>query len=460
MSHQAVVIGGGISGLSAAYYLAKGGIRPVLLERRPRAGGVIQTVVEQGCVLEEGPDGFMAAKPWAMNLIRELGLADQVMGSNDHSRVTYIVKNGKLVPMPEGLMMMVPTKILPLVETRLLSWRAKVRMGLEFFRQPPAKPLPDRSVYEFLLDHYGEECIDYLAEPLLAGVYGGDPREMSVNSVLARFVDIETKYGSLTRGVLATPRPKSPGGSFLLTLKPGLGALIDALKPSADTVQANVESIERAGNGFRVRVNGDWMEAGQIVLATTACEAAPLVQGLQPELAALLGGIPYTSSVTLSLGYIARTFDHPLQGHGFLVPKKERKFIFGCTWVGNKFDHRVPPNMVVLRCFLGGNALGLSDEAIVDAARSELNRIMGLEAEPVFHNVARWPNAMAQYTVGHAQRVERMEQLAREIPGFHLAGNAYHGIGIPDCVHMGQEAAAKIIAGYEPALYTPKPQPA
>lgn len=455
MQHKAIIIGGGISGLSAAYYLARGGIRPLLLERRPRVGGVIQTVVNQGCILEEGPDGFMAAKPWAMNLIREVGLANEVMGSNDHSRVTYIVKKGTLVPMPEGLMMMVPTKILPLVETPLLSWGAKLHMGLEFFRQPPATPLPDRSVYEFLLDHYGEECIDYLAEPLLAGVYGGDPREMSVSSVLARFVEIEAKYGSLTRGVLATPRPKSSGGSFLLTLKPGLGALIDALKPSADTVQANVETIERTGGGFRVRADGDWMEAGHVVLATTACEAAPLIQALQPELASLLAGIPYTSSVTLSLGYLARTFDHPLQGHGFLVPKKERKFIFGCTWVGNKFDHRVPANMVVLRCFLGGDAIGLTDEAIIDAARSELNSIMGLEAEPVFHNVARWPNSMAQYTVGHAQRVERIEQLTREIPGLHLAGNAYRGIGIPDCVRMGQEAAAKIIAEYKP-----EPQPA
>jgi protoporphyrinogen/coproporphyrinogen III oxidase len=457
---KALIIGGGISGLSAAYYLSKAGIRPTLVECRPRVGGVIQTSVIQDCILEEGPDGFMAAKPWAMNLIRELGLDDQVMGSNDHSRVTYIVKKGKLVPMPEGLMMMVPTKILPLVETPLLSWGAKFRMGLEFFRQPPAKPLPDRSVYEFLLDHYGEECIDYLAEPLLAGVYGGDPRDMSVNSVLARFVEIETKYGSLTRGALATPRPKTSGGSFLLTLKPGLGALIDALKPSADTLQAKVESIERSGAGFRVRANGDWMEADHVVVATTACEAAPLVQALQPELAALLAGIPYTSSVTLSLGYIARTFDHPLQGHGFLVPKKERKFIFGCTWVGNKFDHRVPGSMVVLRCFLGGNAMDLSDEAIVDAARSELNSIMGLEAEPVFHNVARWRDSMAQYTVGHAERVERIEALAREIPGFHLAGNAYHGIGIPDCVRMGQEAAAKILASYEPAEYKPAPQPA
>ena len=450
MHHKVLIIGGGISGLSAAYYLSKAGIRPTLLERKPRVGGVIQTSVQQGCLLEEGPDGFMAAKPWAMNLIRELGLADQVIGSNDHSRITYIVKKGKLIPMPDGLMMMVPTKFLPLAETPLFSWGAKIRMGLEVFRQPPNSPQPDRSVYEFLLDHYGQESIDYLAEPLLAGVYGGDPHQMSVNSVLARFVEIESKYGSLTRGALASPRPPNPGGSFLQTLKGGLGQLIEALRPSADVIHANAEGLEQIGDGFRVRADGDWMEAEHVVLATPAHQA-PLGL-LNPELGSLLAGIPYTTSITLALGYRKNTFDHPLQGHGFLVPKKERKLMFGCTWVGNKFDYRVPPNMVVLRCFLGAEAMPLSDEELVDAARAELHSIMGVEAEPVFHNIARWPNSMAQYTVGHEKRIARIEKLVGQIPGLHLAGNAYHGIGIPDCVRMGQEAAIKISAGYKPEL--------
>ena len=450
MHHKVLIIGGGISGLSAAYYLSKVGIRPTLLERKPRVGGVIQTSLQQGCVLEEGPDGFMAAKPWAMNLIRELGLADQVIGSNDHSRITYIVKKGKLIPMPDGLMMMVPTKFLPLAETPLFSWGAKIRMGLEIFRQPPNSPQPDRSVYEFLLDHYGQESIDYLGEPLLAGVYGGDPHQMSVNSVLARFVEIESKYGSLTRGALASPRPPNPGGSFLQTLKGGLGQLIEALRPSADVIHANAEGLEQISDGFRVRVDGDWMEAEHVVLATPAHQA-PLGL-LNPELAGLLAGIPYTTSITLALGYRKNTFDHPLQGHGFLVPKKERQLMFGCTWVGNKFDYRVPPNMVVLRCFLGAEAMPLSDEELVDAARAELLSIMGVEAEPVFHNIARWPHSMAQYTVGHEKRIARIEEHVRQIPGLHLAGNAYHGIGIPDCVRMGQEAAIKISAGYKPEL--------
>jgi oxygen-dependent protoporphyrinogen oxidase len=458
--HKALIIGGGISGLSAAYYLSRAGIRPMLLERTSRIGGVMQTSVLQGCVLEQGPDGFLGAKPWAMNLIRELGLADQVIGSNDHSRITYIVKNGKLVRMPAGLMMLVPTKIMPMVRTPLLSWTAKIRLGLEVFRRPKG-PQPDRSVHDFLLDHYGQEYIDYLAEPLLAGVYGGDPREMSVDRVLARFAGLESKYGSLTRGARAQARPKGAkengaASPFLQTLKGGLGQLIqalnDALGPGADLVHANAEALEPTGaGGFRVRANGDWLEAEHVVLATPAHDGARLLASSEPELSRLLGGIPYTTSITLALGYRKATFDHPLNGHGFLVPKKERKYIFGCTWVGNKFNYRVPDDLVVLRCFLGGDAMPLSDDALVAAARAELRGIMNLEAEPVFHNIARWPDSMAQYTVGHDQRIARIEEMVRAIPGLYLAGNAYHGIGIPDCVRMGQEAATRIIAGYEPA---------
>jgi oxygen-dependent protoporphyrinogen oxidase len=236
--------------------------------------------------------------------------------------------------------------------------------------------------------------------------------------------------------------------------------LVEALRPSADVLQADAETVETKPDGFRVRANGDWLEAGHLVIATPAHNAAHVVQTLQPELASLLAGIPYTTSITLALGYRKNTFDHPLQGHGFLVPKLERKLMFGCTWVGNKFDYRVPPNMVVQRCFLGADAMPLSDEGLVDAARDELHSIMGVQAEPVFHNIARWPSAMAQYTVGHEKRVARIEELTRSIPGLYLAGNAYHGIGIPDCVRMGQEAATKIIAGHEAALCKREPQPA
>jgi oxygen-dependent protoporphyrinogen oxidase len=443
MPARVIIIGGGISGLSAAYYLNKSGIRPALFEKTPHLGGVIRTTVQQGCVIESGPDSFLAAKPHATDLIRELGLADQIIGSNDHLRITYILKNGKLVALPDGLMMMVPTKLRPLLGTRLLSWSAKLRMGAEYFRRPQSAPFPDRSVTDFLLDHYGQESIDYLAEPLLAGVYGGDPRKLSANSVLPRFVEIESKYGSLTRGVLAAPRPEG-SGSLFHTLQNGLGQLIDALRPSADVIQANVESLERTASAFRVRANGAWLEADHVVLATPAADAARLLQPCNRNLAGLLRDIPYNSSITLSLGYRRETFDHPLKGFGFLVPQRERQYLAACTWVGNKFSHRVPADMVLLRCFMGGNALAETDDALVEAARRELQSIMGLQAKPVFHSIARWPNAMAQYTVGHQRRVEEIESLARTIPGLHLAGNAYHGIGVPDCVRMGKEAAERI----------------
>ena len=442
---KVMIVGGGISGLSAAYYLNKAGERATLIERAPGLGGVVQTSVQEGCVIEAGPDSFLAAKPWAMDLIREVGLADQVIGSNDHQRTTYILKNDRLVALPEGIMMMVPTKIMPLVGTRLLGWGTKIRMGLELLRRPPKAPLADRSVYDFLLDHYGQESVDYLAEPLLAGVYGGDPREMSVNSVLARFVEIESKYGSLTRGVLAAPRPNGSGsGSLFRTLKNGLGQLVDALKGSADVVRGAVESLEKDGPGFRARVNGDWMTADHVVLATPAGDAARLLQAWNGELAALLQAIPYTSSVTLALGYRKDTFDHPLKGFGFLVPKRERKLMAACTWVGNKFSYRVPDDMVLLRCFMGGDALGQSDEALVEAARRELQSIMGLQAAPVFHSIARWPNSMAQYTVGHEKRQQQVESIVKGIPGLHLAGNGYRGIGLPDCIRASKEAATRI----------------
>ena len=229
---KTLIIGGGISGLSTAYYLTKAGASCSILESRPRLGGVIQTERVEGCTIEAGPDSFLSAKPAALELIKELGLADEVIGSNDHLRVTFVRKHGRLVPLPDGLMMMVPTKILPLVSTSLVSWGTKIRMGLELLRAP--KPhAGDQSVAAFIEEHYGAEAVDYLAEPLLSGIYGGSPQELSVKSVLPRFVDLATQYGSLTRGVLAERakakgRPANPAPLFR-TLKGGLGQMVSAV---------------------------------------------------------------------------------------------------------------------------------------------------------------------------------------------------------------------------------------
>jgi oxygen-dependent protoporphyrinogen oxidase len=451
-----VIVGGGISGLSAAYYLAKAGIGSTLIEQQPRLGGVIQTEIVEGCLLEAGPDSFLSAKPWARELARDLGLEHEIIGSNDHLRVTYVFRRGRLLPLPDGLMLMVPTRFLPLLTTPLLGWRTKLQMAAEFFRKPlPPRP-SDVSVAQFIREHYGQETVDYLAEPLLAGVYGGDAEQLSVASVLGRFLELERTYGSLTRGVLAERRrlrQERNAQPLFHTLRGGLGSLIHALaeatRSHTRTVAARATALERCENGYRVRTEDGLFPADCVVLACPAWQSAALVRSLDGELAALLEAIPYHSSVTVALGYDRRQFTRALDGFGFLVPRRERGRIIACTWVGTKFRHRVPEDKVVLRCFLGGGdegVLHLGDDELEACVRGELRRIMGLTAEPRFVRIARWPRSMAQYTLGHARRLEAIEMRLRNFPGLYLVGNAYYGIGIPDCVRLGRRAA-ECIAG-------------
>jgi oxygen-dependent protoporphyrinogen oxidase len=454
-----VIVGGGISGLSAAYYLARGGVPSTILESRPRLGGVIQTEHVEGCTIEAGPDSFLSAKPAALELIRELGLADQVIGSNDRLRVTYVRKGGRLLPLPDGLMMMVPTRILPLLTTGLLSWRTKLRMGMELLRAPRPKP-GDESVAEFIEEHYGAEAVDYLAEPLLSGIYGGDPSQLSVASVLPRFVELANQYGSLTRGVLAA-RAKAGRGApwsrhavpLFRTLQGGLGQLVDAIarviRGNVEVRQCRAQTIQHAETGFRIKVDGGWLEADQVVVACEAHSGSALLAGVDGRLAELLGTVPYSSSMTVALGFDAADFVRAPHGFGFLVPRKERRRLVACTWVGTKFSHRVPEGKVVARCFLGGMedaaVLGEPDEAIGAMVARELREIAGITARPLFTRISRWPRSMAQYTVGHPQRLAEMQARTPPAAGLHLAGNAYDGIGIPDCIRLGRQAAERIL---------------
>lgn len=454
MDAPVAIVGGGISGLSTAYYLAQAGIPSTLIESRPRLGGVIQSEYVDGCVVEGGPDSFISMKPAAMDLIRELGMADDVIGSNDHLRVTYVWKGGRLVPLPDGLQLMVPTKLVPLLTTRLLSWPTKIRMGMELFH-PPGRHPEDQSVAEFVTSHYGAEAVDYLAEPLLSGIYGGSPSALSINSVLPRFVELEAKYGSLTKGVLTELKANKAQAKKLplfRTLKSGLGQLVSTLSERIDghatVLRRRAESVERTAGGFRVRLDDGWLECAQLVLACEAHNAAKLAGPLDARLAELLSGITYSSSMTVALGFPNSAFPKPLDGFGFLVPKRERRRLVACTWVGTKFSHRVPEGTTLLRCFLGGmddgGILAEADDAIIAAVVHELHEIAGFRAQPSFSRIFRWPLSMAQYTVGHPARLAEIEARTAAIPGLQLAGNAYTGIGIPDCIRMGKQAAASI----------------
>jgi oxygen-dependent protoporphyrinogen oxidase len=453
------IIGGGISGLSAAYYLSKAGIPSTLIEARPRVGGVIQTERIDNCVVEAGPDSFLSIKPWAMDLLRELGLEGEVIGSNDHQRKTFIRRRGRMVALPDGVQMLVPTKLLPMALSPLVSWPTKFRMALEYFRRPTASPDRDRSVAEFVEEHYGREAVDYLAEPLLAGIYGGDPGELSVASVLPRFVELERKYGSLTRGVLAERRAaKGPRAPLFRTLRGGLGCMVEAvsraLADHTSFVHHPVEIVERTDSGFRLRAAGDWLDAQHVILACEAHRAAPLISALDGRAAAVLGSIGYSSSLTVALGFDRNAVRDQMHGFGFLVPKRERRKVLAGTWVGNKFANRVPESLALLRCFLGGvggeATMAETADAVLTAVREELREMAAITATPLFSRVYRWPRSMAQYTVGHSERIRELEARLRSIPGLLVAGNAYHGIGVPDCIRMGKEAAEQI-AGTRPA---------
>ena len=313
---------------------------------------------------------------------------------------------------------------------------------------------------EFIEEHYGTEAVDYLAEPLLSGIYGGSPTDLSVRSVLPRFVQLANQYGSLTRGVLAE-RAKAtrngPPAPLFRTLKGGLGQLVDAVAASirghAEVRQARAETIERTAAGFRIRAGGDWMETDQPGGGLRSAQRFATAGGVDARLAELLGQVPYSSSMTVALGFDAADFPAPPDGFGFLVPKKERGRLVACTWVGTKFSYRVPEGKIVARCFMGGAeaaaALGESDETVAADVTRELQEIAGISARPRFTRIFRWPRSMAQSTVGHLERVAEIEARVAAIPGLHLAGNAYQGIGIPDCIRLGRQAAGRILQSAE-----------
>ncbi len=449
------IVGGGISGLSAAYALEKkrrgGEVDYVLYETSPRLGGVLVTEHVDGCLIEAGPDSFLTEKPWASELCQELGLGDQLIGSNDADRKTYILIRGRLVEMPDGLMFMVPTKILPTIFSPLFSLKTKLRMAREWFH-PPHTAKGDETVASMVERHYGPEMVDRLADPLLSGVYGGEASQLSVRAVLSRFADMEAKHGSLGRAMHAArknaPKPNGAPRPLFTSLKEGMQQMVDALVQRLDgdalTTGAPVQAVTREGGGWIVSAGLQSDQFDAVILAVSTQVAASLLRMSGPVLAAELGGVNYSSSVTVALGYDQHVRGSLPPGFGFLVPRSEGKRMLAATFVHNKFPHRAPDHRAILRCFLGGardeQILASSDDEIVRIVREELNQILHLTAEPLFARVFKWRGAMAQYGVGHLERLQRIEALRQKLPGLALAGNGYNGIGVPDCVRSGSEA--------------------
>jgi protoporphyrinogen/coproporphyrinogen III oxidase len=457
---RVAIVGGGISGLAAAFELEerrRGGaeVEYVLYEASANLGGVLRTEHVDGCVVEAGPDSFVTEKPWAAELCRAVGMGDQLIGSNDTDRKTYILVHGRLVEMPDGLMFMVPTKILPAGLSPLFSWKTKLRMARELFH-PPRAVDRDESVAEFVTRHYGAEMVDRLADPLLSGIYGGEAEHLSVRAVLPRFAEMERTHGSLGKAMLAARTSQGmirPAAPLFTSLKNGMQSLAEAvtarLTASSIVMGATVQALQPEAGGWVVSagMQSDGFDA--VIVALPALAAAQVLRMASAELSAELAGIEYSSSITVGLGYGREVRDALPPGFGFLVPRSERKRLLAATFVHNKFPHRAPEDRALLRCFFGGATVEkiwtLGDEQIVGIVREELQQILGLSAEPLFARVYKWKSAMAQYGVGHLERLERIERLRRGLPGLALAGNGYRGIGVPDCVRSGREAAREAV---------------
>ena len=470
MKKSIVIIGGGITGLSAAYRLSKlkaqsgAEIDITVVEKSGFLGGTIHTEYTNGFVVEGGPDCFFAEKPYAGMLVKELGISDRLIGTNNKNQGTYVLWRKKLHKLPEGVVLMIPTKFTPFATSSLFSFSGKLRMGMELF-VPKRTDGVDESLAEFTLRRLGREALDRIAEPLVAGVHAGDPDTMSVRSSFPRFVDMEQKYGSLIRGMLNARRAmqqRAPAGtrSMFMTMKAGLKDLIDTLRQQSSGVNfktgVGAQSIQRISTGrdesYTVTLsNSEQLQADGIILAVPAYVSAALLSSMGKDLPDLLLSIPYVSTATVSLAYKKDAFGHTLKGFGFVVPRKENRRIMAATWTSSKFSFRSPDDSVLMRFFVGGAAnqdmVFKSDDEIAGLVRADLKDIMGVTAEPLFVRIYRWDRAMPQYTIGHGSRVKTIEQLTAGLGNIQLCGSAYHGIGISDCINSGNTAAQSVLKG-------------
>lgn len=466
---RVVVIGGGIAGLAAAYYaktMAEDRAIPMeltVLEREGQWGGKIRTERVDHFVIEGGPDTFLASKPWAVSLCRELGLESRLQGTDPDRRTTYVLRQGRLHPLPDGLSLMIPSRLGPMVRTRLLSWPDKARMALDLVKGPA--PLNgDESLGGFITRRLGRPAYEHLIEPLMSGIYAGDGDRLSLQATFPYLRELELEHGGLIRGALAA-RPKSSTvsrgntnwrSSFLTPLT-GLAEIVEALvKTLGDSGvalrnTAEVSTLALGDRGFLVGLRGgERLAADAVVLATPAFAAEDLLSGLDPGLASELGNIEYVPAATISLAYRAADIPHPLDGYGYVIPRSEGRKALACTWTSTKFPHRAPEGCALLRVFVGRagqkDEIRWTEEALLDAAREELRLTLGIKAEPRLARVFRWERAMPQYNLGYPERQVRIDLAMKKWPQLALAGSAYGGVGIPDCIHSGRRAAERVLA--------------
>jgi protoporphyrinogen/coproporphyrinogen III oxidase len=468
---KVVVVGGGIAGLAAAQRaveLARErgvALELTLIEARERLGGTIATERVDGFLVEAGPDSFLSEKPWALALCQRLGVEDRLVRTDDRFRKVFVWFGGRLHPLPDGFQLLAPTAIGPFLGSSLFSLFGKLRMALDVVLPRGAACLSrgsadDESLGAFVRRRLGVEALERVAQPLVAGIYTADPDDLSLAATMPRFLEMERRHRSiilgLRRAMARAPLPGTSGArwSLFVTFAGGMEELVSTLAArlpaGAAVLKQRVSALEREGERWRVRTaEGGAFDAARVIVATEAHAAARLVRYLDPALATLLEEIPYSSAATVSLGYRRADVPHPLDGFGFVVPRTEGKALLAGTFSSVKYPGRAPAGHALVRCFLGGalNAAILSEDdgALITRARAELREALGVTAEPVLTRLHRWPASMPQYRVGHLARAEAIERTVAGIPGLALAGAAYRGVGLADCVRSGEVAAATLL---------------
>ncbi|QDU27377.1 Protoporphyrinogen oxidase [Anatilimnocola aggregata] len=469
VQRRIAVIGGGITGLAAAHRLHE--LLPTakisLFEGSDRLGGVLHSVERDGYLIERSADMFNTREPWALELAQRVGLTNELINTDPRFRRAFVVHRGKLCPVPEGFTLMSPAKVWPILKTPLLSPLGKLRLASEYFI-PGKRDDQDESLTSFALRRFGREAFDRLIQPLIGGIYTADPDRLSMQATLKQFVEHERKYGSLIRAMRAMQKtqpgkPKEAAASGarygqFLAPRLGMSQLIDAianhLPAGSIRLNARIERLERtphdSGVNWCLFVQGSPapLTFDDVIVASPAHSCPPLLERIAPQLSGLVKLIPHAGCSVAVMGYKREQFTHPLDGFGFVAPRVENRRIIAGSLASVKFAGRAPDGRILLRVFVGGalqpELNELDDQGIEQLVRKELGELLGATGEPEFCQVNRWHGVMPQYHVGHLDLVAKIDAAANAIPHFALAGNAYHGVGIPFCVRSGEEAAERI----------------
>lgn len=465
-SHVKVaIVGAGISGLSAAYRLLRSAAETRLeldcrvFEGSGRTGGVLRTERVGDRVVEHGPDSWLAAKPDVMELVAELGLTEQLISTNESNRRSLIANSGKLHPLPEGFVMLAPSRMIPFALSSLFSVSGKIRMALDMVT-PAKTDDADETVESFVLRRFGREALEKIVQPMVGGIYVGDVSKLSARATLLQFVEMERRHGSVIKGLMArkdNAHERTASGarySMFVTLKDGVSTLTNALEAAIglDRIEKNaeVQFVRRETTGrWNVGTANGSQEFDAVIFATPAGATAQIVGAANESLASKLSQIESASAAVINLLFKRADISRGLNGFGFVVPVSENRTILAASVISNKFKGRASDDCVAVRAFVGGvlqpEKLKLSDADLIKLVRADLEYYLGVKSQPLKELVTRFPASMPQYNLGHAARVQEIMSDVRNMPGIYLAGNSYSGVGIPDCISSGNRAAAAVI---------------